>query len=392
VVVPVSDGFGAAPLQLQRTLTDALARETGLAPAAPSFAGQLAHLSFPFTVGEQGPLDRRGLPAVLVQVSGERGPAAAEAVSRERLEGFGRGVLSAMDAMDRAPDVSTAMQTGVLVQRKTFPAWALRLLVAALLLPPLIVAFDGLARARRRGRSVARWTPWVLACAAPFFLAAVFARVLGLSGVLGAAPATPVPPHALAVGGGAAGGVAAVALGLVLAWLLWPACMRRLRLGVRPDLEAAGLAMLLVLLCVCIWVWAVNPFAALLVLPAAHLWLAIVSPALRPRPRSALVLVAIGVLPAALLVVFYAHDLGLGAGQVLWTAVLLVAGGQIGPLGALVWSLALGCAAATAMLALMTPFAPARGGADEDREITIRGPITYAGPGSLGGTKSALRR
>jgi hypothetical protein len=24
--------------------------------------------------------------------------------------------------------------------------------------------------------------------------------------------------------------------------------------------------------------------------------------------------------------------------------------------------------------------------------VTVRGPITYAGPGSLGGTKSALRR
>ena len=28
----------------------------------------------------------------------------------------------------------------------------------------------------------------------------------------------------------------------------------------------------------------------------------------------------------------------------------------------------------------------------EDVPVTVRGPINYAGPGSLGGTKSALRR
>ena len=40
------------------------------------------------------------------------------------------------------------MQTGLLLQHKTMPAWALRLLVLTLLLPPLIAAvLDGLARA-----------------------------------------------------------------------------------------------------------------------------------------------------------------------------------------------------------------------------------------------------
>jgi hypothetical protein len=28
----------------------------------------------------------------------------------------------------------------------------------------------------------------------------------------------------------------------------------------------------------------------------------------------------------------------------------------------------------------------------EDRPVSIRGPLSYAGPGSLGGTESALRR
>ena len=77
LVIPFSDGSGSAPLQLQRTVDDAIANEVGSDPGAPSALGQLAHLSFPLTVGEQGVLNARGVPAVLVQVSGERGPSAA---------------------------------------------------------------------------------------------------------------------------------------------------------------------------------------------------------------------------------------------------------------------------------------------------------------------------
>ena len=29
---------------------------------------------------------------------------------------------------------------------------------------------------------------------------------------------------------------------------------------------------------------------------------------------------------------------------------------------------------------------------EADEPVTVRGPVTYAGPGSLGGTESALRR
>jgi hypothetical protein len=51
------------------------------------------------------------------------------------------------------------------------------------------------------------------------------------------------------------------------------------------------------------------------------------------------------------------------------------------------WCLLLGCLAST--LAIVW----ARGKAEPaPAEPTTRGPMTYAGPGSLGGTKSALRR
>jgi hypothetical protein len=391
LVLPYSDGFGSAPLQLQRTVTDAISRETGLRPGAPSAIGQLAHLAFPFAVGEQGVLEQRGLPSVLVQVSGERGPSAKAPVSAERLEGVGRGVLSAVDALDAAPDVPPAMQTGVLLQRKTIPEWAVRLLAATLLLGPLILAADGLARLRRRRSPVGRWTLWTLSCALPFLGCALFASLLGWLGIL-SAPSVPVLPSAMPFDATAATAVVAVALTFGLAWLLWGMLVRRLRWGVRPDPEVAGLSMLLVLLGVCLVVWAANPFTALLLLPALHLWLLVVSPELRPGRLGSLALIAAGLAPLVLLIAFYAHQLGLGPGGVLWTAVLLLAGGHVAFGGALLWSVAFGCATAAAMLAV-SPLAPPPGrSADERIEITIRGPMSYAGPGSLGGTESALRR
>jgi hypothetical protein len=73
-------------------------------------------------------------------------------------------------------------------------------------------------------------------------------------------------------------------------------------------------------------------------------------------------------------------------------AVLIVAGGHVGLAGALLWSIAFGCAVAVALVAARARQEPGVAAPDERVEITIRGPLSYAGPGSLGGTESALRR
>ena len=133
-------------------------------------------------------------------------------------------------------------------------------------------------------------------------------------------------------------------------------------------------------------VWALNPYAALLVLPALHLWLLLVSPRAASAPAAAaLALVALALVPLALLIAFYARELGRRprrdrAG----TAVLLLAGGHVGVAAAVLWSLAFGCVAAATLLAL-TPPAPRRRSRDRRRRAaTIRGPLSYAR--SLGGT------
>jgi hypothetical protein len=394
-VVPFSDSLGSAPLELQRTVDAAITQNVGIEPGAPSTLGQLARLAFPLTVGEQGTLNAVGVPSVLVQVSGELGPPTpprADPVGMERLEVFGRAVLSSVDALDTAPDISQSMQTDLVLGRKTLPAWVLRLLVLTLLVPPLVTVLDGLARARRRRLAVGRWTLWTLSCALPFFGCAAFAYVLGWLGVLGATPAAAVLPSALPFAGRAAVAVAALVLGFALAWLLWSRLVRRLGWGVRPDGDVAGLALALVLLALAVLAWVANPFTALLALPALHLWLLFAAPELRPRRTIGLALVALGLAPLALLIVFYAHQLGLGVGSLAWMGVLLLAGGHVGFVGAILWSLTFGSAAAAAMLAGIALPAAVGVRAANGVEVSIRGPLSYAGPGSLGGTESALRR
>jgi hypothetical protein len=395
-VVPYSDAFGSAPEELQRTVTSALAQNVGANPGAPSTFGQLAHLAFPLATGEQGPLNASGLPAVLVQVTGEATPPAGEAVSAEGLEGFGRAALSAVDALDTAPEIESAPQTGLVIGRQVLPEWVLRLLLATLLIPPLLLLADGYARLRRRrgasgDRAMIRGLAWTGLCALPFLAAAVFAKALGRLGAL-PAPPLPVQASALELGGSAVRGVLAVALALGLAWLAWPWGVRRLGLRARPDDDGAGLALLTVLLAVAIVVWLSNPYAALLLVGALHLWLLLVSPRTRPPRPAALALVVVALVPLALLIVFYARELGLGLGGVAWGAVLLLAGGHVGIVATVLWSLGFGCVVAAALLATAPEAELGDDVIDGGTPLRIRGPLSYAGPGSLGGTESALRR
>jgi hypothetical protein len=398
LVVPYSDGYGSAPDELQRTVADAISHEAGIQPGAPSAIGQLAHLAFGFAPDEQGVLAAAGLGAVLVQASGERGPGARAPVSAERLEGLGRGALNAIDALDIAPDIESTPQTGLVLTHQIVPEWALRLLIGALLIPVAAVLLDGLARARRRRQPSARWTVWTLTCALPFLMCALFAILLGAFGTIAAAPSIPPPAGAMSFDGAAATAVLACAAVLGLAWLGWPLLIRRLGLGaLRPTPEAAGadaagIATLLVLLALACVVWVFNPYAALLIVPGLHLLLPVASPERRPRPIVGLALLVLALVPLGLLVAFYAHQLGYGPGELVWTMTLLLAGGHVGILAAAAWSVACGCAVAIALVALTPPADPIGLGGDEHPEVTIRGPLSYAGPGSLGGTESALRR
>jgi hypothetical protein len=183
--------------------------------------------------------------------------------------------------------------------------------------------------------------------------------------------------------------IVAAALILVLAMFPIRALIVR-RLGVQGDPAGpGGAAGVLVLMCVISLVlWVSNPFAAALIVPALHLWMWVVAPEVRLRVPAAVVLLLVGLAPVALVLLYYADQFGLGPLGVIWTGVLLIAGGGIGIPALLEWSIVAGCAVSVAVIAARA----AKAEAPKAAPVTVRGPITYAGPGSLGGTKSALRR
>ncbi|HJS95085.1 MAG TPA: hypothetical protein VJ741_12545, partial [Solirubrobacteraceae bacterium] len=152
----------------------------------------------------------------------------------------------------------------------------------------------------------------------------------------------------------------------------------------------AAAALMLVLCAVTLVIWLGNPFAAALLVPALHLWLWIVAPERRPRAPGAVLLFVAGLVPGALAAVYSAAVLGLGAAPAAWNAVLMLAGGSVSVMSAIEWSIVLGCVISLAAMILRIGRQPRQDPAE--LPITVRGPITYAGPGSLGGTRSALRR
>jgi hypothetical protein len=393
LIVPWSRGHTLAAPALRNTLAAMLTAQAGLKPAQPGLGGQLMHLAFPMSLTEQAPFNQAGDPAVLLTLAGEHAPAGNEPIDPTQMGPLGRAVLQSVNALNASSDV--ARPSAYLVfSDKLIPDWAVRLLVLVLIAPVAITTIDGLARARRRGHALLDWMAWVLGCALAFVLGGLVVVAARVVGALADAPGGPVP-----------GGVAppntsgvvtlcvallVVLVGLVvlapwLARLAGFALRRRLAPGAAP---AAGVAVSVVLSAVSVAMWVINPFAALLLVPALHVWMWLGCVDV-PIPRTVkLVGVLIGALPPALAVLYYAAALHLSPVGVLWNGVLMIARGQIAPAAAVLWSLALGCFAGMLVLVVRTP----KRERPEPTAITVRGPRSYAGPGSLGGTRSALRR
>ena len=199
-VVPWSNGRDQPPLRWRRTVEVALRQETSRHPGGSRAAAQWIRRAVPLTVSEQGEVNREAVPAVLMQASGERGPAPRAAVSRRRMAEFGRAALRAVTALDAAggrgaepQDPFAGQADGIVTMRKVVPVWSVRLLVLCLLLPALLAAFDGFFRARRRHLPVGAWVAWTLAAGLAVPLTWAWLRVLAIAGAL-PAPRGPVLP------------------------------------------------------------------------------------------------------------------------------------------------------------------------------------------------------
>ena len=192
----------------------------------------------------------------------------------------------------------------------------------ALILPVLGATIDGFARARRRGHPIARWVVWVLAAALPFVLAAGD-RARGQADRRPRrrrrpARSAPAPSRCTERASRCS---SCSPWSLVLSfWLLRPLCLRLAArsaepaaAGGDPPARAPAPAVLLVICVAALVIWVANPFAALLVVPALHLWMWVVDPDVRIRAQPGGGADPVGLAPPALVVVYYAHSLGLGA-------------------------------------------------------------------------------
>jgi hypothetical protein len=392
VVVPWSTGPKLAPPGLRNTLAAALGAQAGLRPGGTSLGGQLAHLAFPLTLSDQAPFGSRGIPAVTLSLSGDHPVPANEATSSDRINALGRSVLQTINALDNGPGVPAASPY-LLFSGKVVPDWAIRLLVLALMAPVLLAIIDGFARVRRRGHSVAMGLIRVLAACVPFLLAVLVIIGARLTGALSATPPGPLAPGQVPLHGA---GIAVIAvLALVLLSFSWamPRVVDALagtprRTRADPVDPGRSIGVLIVLFIATLALWALNPFAALLLIPALHLWMWVVDPEARPHPVLSALLVIAGLVPVVLVLLYSLSTQGLGPADAVWHGVLLIAGGQVGLLAAVEWSLILGCVVSVVVIGVRTQRQPR----PEDAPVTVRGPVSYAGPGSLGGTESALRR
>ena len=339
-IVPWSTDSRPAPLALRRTLEIAARRETGSDPGGARTTVQWMRRAVPLTITEQGPLLAAGLPAVLLQASGERGPRPGDRVSLRSLDGFGRAALRAITALDESPvprpgadgavpEPRHAGTNGIVTLRKVLPTWSVQMAILALTLPALLATADAWLRYRRRGGHPSRWLAWAAASAAPLLIGWAWARMLDLTGVLDA-PRGATSPVAVDLG---AGGILAMASTLLVTvaagWFLRPWIRRATGTSSDSPLDgtAAGLggALTALTLVLCF----TNPYAAALVLPAAHCWLWLAAADSRPPMWLQALAVAAGLVLPGLAVLVYGVTLDMGAVDLAWLLFLAVAGGAL---------------------------------------------------------------
>jgi hypothetical protein len=399
-VVPWSNGRTQPPLGWQRTVAAAVRQEVGADPGGARASAQWARRALPLTVSEQGEVNREGVPAVLLQISGERGPAEDARVSRERFTELGRGALRAMIALDEAGGRASGGDTrppfareseGIVTMRNVLPAWSIRLMVLCLLLPALLAALDAFFRARRHHLHVSAWIGWALAAGVAVPLFWIWLRLLGIAGAL-PAPRGPVLPADLPLTTAQAAALASSALALVVGVVAARLLGRSGRAARgNPAAGAAGAAVGAIVCGVALVVWVPNPYAAALLIPAAHVWLFLGAPQTRMRGAWGWIALAAGLLGPALVLVAEMGALRIGPLALARLWLVATAGGHVSAWSSLALGALVGATATLVRILLARRRLVATTPPDEEPRQT-RGPATYAGPGSLGGTESALRR
>jgi hypothetical protein len=397
LVLGWSNGTTRAGLGLQRTVTGSLREELGSVPGQDGLFSQFARLAFPVSPGAQAVLLDSGLDAVRIAGGGEVGPDDAGRltdVNVPRYGALGRSVLrmiATIDAAKAGPErgpLSYLTVGGMLL-----PAWALELLAVALVLPALIASIDALARARRRREPVARFFTWLALGGLPLLLALVVAWLMSLVGLVEDAPPAAPDPRTVSLDGGALGALIIAALIVAGGWLglrAWGIRTRAVAAG-----PGAGCAVSLVLAAAVLPIAVLNPFAALLLVPAVHLWM--LATLTDVPARASFAMFGIGLAPILFVIAFNLWRLDLSPLTGAYYLLLLVTGNQTGLLTTLAGLVLLAVTVSVAAIVI----ARARDGGglggrrsrqQDDPKPSIFGPGGHAGPGAIGSQIGTSRR
>ena len=392
VVIAWSNDDRRGNIGLYRTAATSVREEFGAEPSEEGALGQFVRLANPLGLGAQGPLLAEGIEAIRISGSGELPPPdderGLEDVDVDRLGQLGRTTLrlvSALDTAEEAPEHGP--RSYVQINRKVLPGWVLAILAATLLLPALVASIDAFARANRRREAAPTWWRTIATWSLPFLAAFGMAELLVVLDQAPDAGAAPSDPGLYPVDGQALAALGACVATALLVWLLIRPRLRRAAAAAESGGAAATTALVL---CVgALAVWILNPFAALILLPAVHAWMLAMLSGVHLSRRGAAVVVGIGLVAPLVAAVVYLDRLSLDPLEGLWYLWVLVTGHAVSPVTTL-----LACAgaavAATAMGVIV-----ARVGTPpplEPEAPRVRGPGGYAGPGSLGGTPSTLTR
>jgi hypothetical protein len=370
---------------LTRTVVESLRQEVEAGLGGSGALGQLARLSFPIGIGPQGPLIESGYGTVRISGSGELPPAGngpPETIDEDTIGALGRATLRTVTALDQGGRPEYGPESYVTAASQVMAGWVLALLGGTLLLPVFVAAVDAFARARRRDIEVLVWLRWLGTWVAPFLAGLAVAEVLALTGATPVPPPEPVAPAQLPLDGPALGVLGGVAAAMLLAWLLARFLAGRPESSpVTPEGPGAAVAVVLVLSVASLALWLVNPYAGLLVVPAAHLWMLAVLSSAQPRRRVRALLLALGALPVVLVAVYYLLALSMNPLSGAWYLLMLVTGHSVTLATSLIGCLMLGILGAAAELVARSPARP--GGDARDATPALSGPGSYVGSGLL---------